>query len=626
MLENINSAVEIKKLNAQQRKLLCADIREMLIQTVAERGGHLASNLGVVELSVALHTVFDTPEDKLIFDVGHQAYVHKILTGRKEQFTTLRTKGGISGFPRNKESVHDAFDTGHAGTAISVALGMARSRDLQKQKHSVVAIVGDGALTNGMCYEALDDAGNTETPLIVILNDNEMSIAPNVGAMSGHLTKMRQSNAYRRAKFVVRGALNRIPAVGKPLANGVEHIKDAIKSFFVNDHFFEALGFEYQGPIDGHDTELLIDVLNSAKKAEGPVLLHVVTQKGKGYSLAEKHPENFHGVAPFLVEDGQLVQNADRTNAEVMVQELIRLAKQNSKIVAITAAMPGGTGLAEYAALFGDRYFDVGIAEEHAVTMAASMAMSGLRPYFAVYATFLQRGYDQILHDVCLNNLPVTFLVDRTGLNGEDGATHQGIYAFSFLRHMPNLTVVAPRDAHDLERIMQMSAQTQGPLAICYAKKANDLGHSMWSDQPFVLGKWETLTQGSDVMVLAVGNMVKYALRSSIDLAGRGISCGVVDARFIKPLDTELLDQLVRQNVALVTLEDNAVEGGFGSAVLEYLTERGADNKVLNLGVPDCFIEHATRYQQLEECGLTPEHILKSISDFFEKVQRRPKE
>lgn len=621
MLENIHEPGQLKDMSTKEMETLAGEIRRLLIDTVSKRGGHLAPNLGMVELTLAMHKVFNSPEDKLIFDVGHQAYVHKILTGRYERFETLRSAGGLSGFPRRKESEHDAFSTGHAGTAISAALGMARARDLMGRQYSVVAVVGDGALNCGMCYEALNDAGHTHTPMIVILNDNAMSISTNVGAMAKHLTRLRQSPAYRDTKRTVRGALEKIPVVGMRMARGLERIKKALKSMLVSDQFFEALGFEYQGPVDGHDLKQLIEVLTRAKTCQEPVLLHVVTQKGRGYAYAENHPDVFHGVAPFYVDSGQVMGKKIKTNGSVMARKLVELAKQDSRIVAITAAMPGGTGLDKFEKIFPERFFDVGITEEHAVTLAAGMAASGMRPYFGVYASFLQRSYDQILHDVCLDKLPVCLMVDRAGLVGEDGATHQGVYALSYLRHAPNMTVALPRDGHELKRMVELSRKMDGPMAVCYGKAMEDLGEGMRQTGDLEVGSWQRLIEGGEVVILAVGRMVKYALRASIILAGNGVCCGVIDARFVKPMDREMLLRTAKHARLLVTLEDFCLQGGFGSMVLEVLAAANVRCPVLNLGVPDRFVEHGSLEWQLKQCGLTPEQAAQAILDARGRAQ-----
>ena len=602
LLEKIHSPEDLTDLSMADLNRLAEEIRERLIAAVLRQGGHLASNLGVVELTIALDYVFSDPDDRLVFDVGHQSYAHKLLTDRQRAFERLRQRGGLSGFSRSAESDYDAFSVGHAGTAISAALGMARARDLMGGDHSVVAVVGDGAMNCGMCYEALNDAGHTQTPLIVVLNDNEMSISPNVGALSRHLTRLRQSFAYGKTKKVIQYGLGKLPLVGERLERMMLRIKDSMKHLFVEDRFFDALGFQYLGPIDGHDIPALIDVLNKAKKAGRPVLIHVVTQKGRGYELAEQHPAQYHGVPPGYVdkEDAEIAA----ANGKVAVDELIAMAVSDIRITALAAAMPLGTGLNLFAARFPERFYDVGIAEEHLITTAAGMAAAGLRPYVGLYSTFLQRAYDQLIHDVCLEKLPVTLLIDRSGLVGQDGATHQGVFDLSFLRQMPDMIVASPRDVRDLKRLMRLSVTVDGPMAIRYPKSGEDMGPRLSSTQPLKVGQWEELIGGEDVMILAVGRMVRIALRVSIDLMGLNVSCGVTDARFIKPMDEQLLHKAAREHKLIVTLEDNVLAGGFGSGVAEWLADHDDQTPLLRLGIPDQFIEYGTISEQTEECGM----------------------
>ena len=611
MLENIHSPEDLVGLSVGQLEELAGEIRKTLIDTVLRQGGHLASNLGVVELTLAMAFVFNRPEDRLVFDVGHQSYVYKLLTGRQKEFEHLRQRGGLSGFSRSAESEYDAFSVGHAGTAISAALGMARARDLMGGDHAVAAVVGDGAMTCGMCYEALNDAGHTETPLIVVLNDNEMSISPNVGALAAHLTSLRQSFAYGKTKKVIKWSLARLPGIGRPLAHGVERIRDSIRRLLVEDRFFDALGFQYLGPIDGHDIGRLIKVLKKAKAANRPVLIHAVTQKGRGYEQAEQRPDVYHGVPPGYVEKEDIEISA--ANGRIAVDELTAMAESDIRVTALTAAMPLGTGMNVFASRFPERFCDVGIAEEHLVTTAAGMAAAGLRPYVAVYSTFLQRGYDQLLHDVCLEGLPVTLLIDRSGLVGQDGATHQGVYDLSYLRQMPGMIVASPRDVRDLKRLMRQSIQVDGPMAIRYPKSGEDMGARLSSTQELKIGQWEELLGGEDVMILAVGRMVRTALRVSIDLMGLNISCGVTDARFIKPMDEALLEKAAATHKLVVTLEDNALAGGFGSGVVEWMADHGHRTPLLRLGVPDRFIEYGQTAEQMVECGLDAESVLQAI-------------
>ncbi len=618
LLKEIRSPEDLSRLSMEELEQLAGEIRTLLIDTVLRQGGHLASNLGVVELTLAIDYVFCSPEDRLVFDVGHQSYVHKILTGRQSEFARLRQRGGMSGFSRCAESEYDAFSVGHAGTAISAALGMARARDLMGGDHSVVAVVGDGAMTCGMCYEALNDAGHTKTPMIVVLNDNEMSISPNVGALSHHLTSLRQSSAYGKAKKVIKDCLDHMPTVGKRMERVILRVKDSLKSLLMEDRFFDALGFQYLGPIDGHDIPRLISVLQKAKEAGEPVLIHVMTQKGRGYEQAEQEPSKYHGVPPGYVEKDEAEIAA--ANGRVAVDELVAMAESDIRVTALAAAMPLGTGLNVFAARFPDRFYDVGIAEEHLITTAAGMAAAGLRPYVGVYSTFLQRGYDQLLHDVCLEKLPVTLLIDRGGLVGQDGATHQGVFDLSYLRQMPDMIVASPRDVRDLKRLMRLSITVDGPMAIRYPKSGEDMGPRLSSGQELKVGQWEELLGGEDVMILAVGRMVRTALRVSIDLMGLNISCGVTDARFIKPMDERLLEKAAAGHKLIVTLEDNILAGGFGSGVAEWLADHGFGTPLLRIGVPDEFIEYGTVSEQTEECGMDAESVRAAILDRLTKL------
>ena len=601
-------------MSISELQALAAEIREEIIHTVAEQGGHLSSNLGAVELTLALHYVFHTPEDKLIFDVGHQAYAHKLVTGRLAEFRKLRSRGGASGFPQSDESEFDAFTAGHASTAISAALGMARTRDIMHGDHQVVAVVGDGALTGGICYEALNDAGQSQTRMIVVLNDNEMSISPNVGAMSLYLTHLRQSKGYCAIKRGLRRGLGHIPMIGLPIFRLITKFRDMLKALLLDGKFFSALGFEYIGPIDGHDLKHMIRVFRRAYDTDCPVLIHVVTQKGRGYQPAENHPDQYHGVAPFFIDSGEAKRSGGSASCgKIAARQLAEMADTDIRICAITAAMPIGTGMEEFHKAHPDRFFDVGIAEEHAVTMAAGMAASGMKPYVAIYSTFLERAYDQILIDVCRNALPVTFLVDRAGLVGADGATHQGVFDLTYLRTIPNMVVAAPRDVRDLKKLLSLSAGLNEPMAIRYPKDGDDMGPGIQSQRNFRVGEWELLSSGKDVMIFAVGRMVQMAMQASIELMGKGLSVGVVDARFVQPMDEKmLLEQAARVPLA-VTVEENMVSGGFGEGVARLLTDRNVSCDLLVLGVPDRFIGHGTVDEQLEECGLNGYGISRRI-------------
>ena len=625
LIEQIHEPTDLKKLSIKQLKQLCEELRSEIVNVVSEHGGHLASNLGVVELTVAMHYVFDAPGDKLVMDVGHQSYAHKLLTGRYEAFHTLRQKGGISGFPQQDESEYDAFTAGHASTAISAALGMARTRDIMRGDYDVVALVGDGALTGGMCYEALNDAGQSNTRMIVLLNDNEMSIAPNVGALSRYLTRMRQSKGYIAVKHGVRDRLEKHPRFGAPLYRALSRFRNNLRTFFVDDKFFSALGFAYIGPVDGHDLRQLIKVLRRARGYDRPQLIHVVTQKGRGYQPAEDHPVTFHGVAPFFLESGTRKREGEASSGKVVARQLADMADNDIRICAITAAMPMGTGMDIFQQAHPDRCFDVGIAEEHAVTMAAGMASQGMKPYVAIYSTFLQRAYDQILVDVCRNGLPVTFLIDRAGLVGEDGETHQGVFDLSYLRSIPGLVVAAPRDVRDLKKLVEISQDYSGPMAIRYPKGCEDMGPGIQSQRRFSVGQWELLSDGSDVMIFAVGRMVSLSMQAAIELMGKGVSAGVVDARFVAPMDREMLLGKASGVRLVVTAEENVLAGGFGEGVLDALASAGMDVPVLTLGVPDRFVAQATVAQQTVECGLDALSIARRISERLKELgEARP--
>jgi len=623
MLETILSPKDIKKLTLPELIALAEETRALIIETVTRQGGHIASSLGAVELIIAIHYVLDVPIDKLIFDVGHQAYAHKILTGRAAGFHDLRAEGGVSGFPKMAESEYDCFTGGHASNAISAALGMVRARKMRGEKHAVVALVGDGAMTGGMCYEALNDAGQYAEPMLVILNDNEMSISKNVGALSAYFTGLRKNAVYTGTKRAVKRGLNFIPLVGPFIVRGVDFIKRVIRNALLRDQFFEKLGFDYYGPIDGHDIRRLIRTLKKVKDSERPVLLHVATQKGRGYQDAEAHPDQYHGLAPNPLDPRE--QNVRRTagNGELIAGWLLEMADRNPSIAVMTAAMPLGTGMTAFARRHPRRFFDVGIAEEHMVTMAAGMAAAGMRPYIAVYSSFLQRGYDQLIHDVCIANLPVTILVDRGGLVGADGSTHQGVYDLSYLRQMPGMVVASPRDANDLKRMLRLSAHIEGPMAIRYPRDSEDLGERFRSEEPLKVGQWEELAVGRDAVILAVGQMVPVALQAAVELAAHRVECGVIDARFVKPLDEALLKDAAGRYPLIVTLEENALAGGFGSAALECLSAWGAAPNVLTLGVPDRFIEHATIERQRECCGLNAAQVAQAVLGRLSAEQER---
>lgn len=621
ILTMIDGPNDVKKLSLTQLEKLAGEIRGLLIHTVSQNGGHLAPNLGVVELTIALHRVYNSPTDKIIWDVGHQAYVHKILTGRRKEFPTLRRLDGISGFPKRCESPHDAFGTGHSSTSISSALGVALARDLNREKYNVLAVIGDGSLTGGQAYEALNHAGHVGTNLTVILNDNEMSIAKNVGAMAEYLAKMRTDPAYFKVKHDIEYLLKRIPAIGESVARTVERVKDSLKYLVVPGVIFEELGFTYLGPIDGHNITSLTEVLQTAKSLQGPVLVHVVTCKGKGYGPAERNAGKFHGVNPFCIETGEVISNGTKpTYTGVFGDTLIRLAEENRDVVGITAAMAEGTGLRKFAGKFPERFFDVGIAEPHALTLAAGLAAQGKRPVVAIYSTFGQRGYDQILHDICLQNLPVTLAFDRAGVVGDDGPTHHGVFDLSYLRHIPNLTVMAPKDENELRHMLATAIAGDGPAAIRYPR-GSGLGVSMEEPlRPLPIGKAEELAPGQNAVLIGIGAMVDPCMEASALLAAKGIKAGVVNARFIKPLDEEMLRKLAREIGVIVTVEDNVLAGGFGSAVLEFINNQNMHwVKVLRIGFPDKFIEHGPRNELLARYGMTAEGIADTVGTYLQR-------
>lgn len=615
LLKTIYSPQDIQNLSLKQLKSLADEIRDTIIQTVAETGGHLAPNLGVVELTLALHRVFNSAVDRIIWDVGHQSYVHKLLTGRQVQFATLRQYGGISGFPKPEESIHDAFATGHSSTSISAALGMALARDLKGDPHSVVAVIGDGSLTGGMAFEAMNHAGHLKTNLIVVLNDNEMSIAPNVGALSGYLSRLRTDPMYSKGKDEIAELLQKLPH-GSKLLKVVDRLKDSFKYLVVPGMLFEELGFTYLGPVDGHDIKAMMTMLQQAKTVSGPVLVHVLTQKGRGYQPAEENPDRFHGVGPFDVATGTVKKSGGGAPSytEVFGKTLVKLAQEDDKIIGITAAMPDGTGLNSFAREFPKRYFDVGIAEQHAVTMAAGMAMTGYRPVAAIYSTFLQRAYDQVLHDVCLQNLPVTFALDRGGLVGDDGPTHHGVFDIAYLRNIPNMVIMAPKDENELQHMLKTAVYHSGPVAVRYPR-GNGEGVPMDEElQHLPIGKGEILREGSDVLLIATGNMVRETLKATQSLSAQGIEAAVINARYVKPLDEELILDYARRTKNVVTIEEHVLMGGFGSAVLELFEAAGlTDVKVKRIGIPDEFVEHGKQNILRANYGLTAEGIIETV-------------
>lgn len=613
ILETINSPADVKALSLDELKQLAEEIRQFLISVISKTGGHLAPNLGVVELSLALHRVFSTPEDKIVFDVGHQSYIHKIITGRREQFPTLRQYGGLSGFPKRSESEHDAFGTGHSSTSISAALGMAVARDLQGKDYNVVAVIGDGSMTGGMAFEALNNAGTLHKKMIVVLNDNEMSISKNVGAMSEYLYQLRTGETYNKIKHDIEGWLKNME-FGTDVLKAIRRLKGSVKYLMVPTSIFEELGFTYLGPVDGHDLQGLTEVLQAAKKIDGPVLVHVLTKKGKGYKPAEESPNKFHGTGPFEIATGKKIANpnAPITYTEVFGKTLTELANEDKEIIGITAAMPDGTGMSTFAKAHPERFFDVGIAEQHAVTSAAGAAAAGMKPVAAIYSTFLQRAYDSVLHDICMQKLHVTLCLDRAGLVGDDGYTHHGVFDYAYLRSMPEMTIMAPKDENELRHMLKTAVDYDGPVSVRYPRgsgvgvEINEPMHSL------PIGKAEVLREGKDVCLWAIGSMVQSALQVAAKLAEQGISAGVVNMRFAKPLDKELLLAHAAQYGKIVTLEEGALQGGVGSAVLETLNEAQIlqQCRVLTIGIPDEFVLHGDKKLLMKDLGLDVDAIV----------------
>lgn len=613
VLDRVNWPHDLKKLSIAEMYDLAEEIRQVLIKSVAACGGHLAANLGVVELTIALHYVFDTPRDKIIWDVGHQSYTHKILTGRKDRMTGLRQFGGISGFPKYEESPYDAFNTGHSSTSISAALGLALARDIQKQDYAVIAVTGDGAMTGGMTYEALNHGGQQGTDLIVILNDNEMSISKNVGAMSSYLNRLRTDPNYNRTKEEVESMLSRIPGIGPNIARAAGRLKDTVKYLMVPGMWFEELGFHYIGPVSGHELETLIQVLGNARRMKGPVLIHTITEKGRGYEPARRNPDVFHGVGPFNPDTGLQFRKSLKTYTEVFGEYMCEAGSRDQRVVAITAAMTSGTGLSKFARSYPDRFFDVGICEEHAVTLAAGMARAGLKPVVCIYSTFLQRAYDQIIHDVALQNLPVVFAIDRAGLVGEDGPTHHGVFDLSYLRPIPNLTIMAPSNENELADMLHTALALGSPAAVRYPRGAGE-GMAVTQERAILpIGQPQVLSAGSDLAIIAVGRAVGLAREAAGLLTERGLSTELIDARFIKPIDNGFIHNIASRFTRVVALEDNAVSAGFGSALLELLSQQSFKGDVLCIGIPDEFVEQGRVEILLELLNMKAESIIERI-------------
>jgi 1-deoxy-D-xylulose-5-phosphate synthase len=623
VLDQIGGSHDVKKLDSEELEQLCHEIREEIISIVSRNGGHLASNLGVVELTTALHYVFDFPRDKVVWDVGHQSYVHKLLTGRKDRFHTLRQYGGISGFPKREESPYDAFDSGHSGTSISSALGMAEARRLRGEEGKVIAVIGDGSMTAGLAFEGLNQAGHIDQDLIVILNDNEMSISRNVGALSSYLNRLMTGQFANRFRNEIKNFLESLPPrIGKKLLRFAKQAEESLKGLIMPGLLFEELGLQYIGPIDGHRMDYLIETFQNIKKLRGPILIHVITQKGKGYPPAETSPDQFHGVPPFVIETGEFrgKGNNPPSYTDVFGETLCQLAKENRRLIAITAAMQSGTGLEEFARQFPYRFYDIGIAEQHAVTFAAGLALEGMKPVVAIYSTFLQRAYDQVLQDVCLQNLPVVFALDRGGIVGEDGPTHQGLFDFSYLRHIPNLVIMVPKDENEFQHMIKTAMECPFPTAFRYPRGKGVGVKREVSLRPIDIGKGEVLREGQDILIIAIGSTVYPSLRAAERLADAGIRAAVINSRFLKPLDGTLLCDWAKRTGKVLTVEENVLQGGFGSAVLELFQERGLISvQVKRLGIPDIFLEHGPQALLREKYGIDENGIIKGVKKMFEE-------
>lgn len=615
LLEKIEKANDIKHIPVEQFPQLAEEIRQFLLEHLSKTGGHLASNLGAVELTMALHYVFQLPEDKIIWDVGHQSYTHKILTGRKEGFEQLRMLGGMSGFPKRSESACDAFDTGHSSTSISAGVGYVCARDLQKQDYHVISVIGDGALTGGMAYEALNNASSLKKNFIIILNDNEMSISENVGGISSYLSNMRTAEGYHGLKTGVKNSLNKIPGIGPAAVKQIHKTKDTIKRLVIPGMFFEDMGITYLGPVNGHDCYRMIQVFQEAKKVQGPVLIHVKTEKGRGYDPAVRHPARFHGTSAFDLEHGLPISNLGKANyTDIFSTVMRKFGDREEKVVAVTAAMPDGTGLKRFRNMFPERFFDVGIAEEHAVTFAAGLALGGMIPVVAVYSSFLQRAVDQIIEDVCLQNLHVIFAVDRAGLVGSDGETHQGCFDLTYLSMIPNMTVMAPKNKWELSDMMKFAVKYDGPIAIRYPRGEAYDGLEEYRE-PVIKGHSEVIYEGKEIALLAVGSMVKTAVQVREMLLQDKIAPTLVNARFVKPLDKKMLDRLAKEHKILVTMEENVAAGGFGSQVADYMRREHPEVKILTIALPDSFIEHGNPEKLKEKAGIDAVSVYKKIKE-----------
>ena len=620
ILERIQKANDIKKLKWEEQDVLAAEIRQFLVEKLSKTGGHLASNLGVVELTMAMHLAFSLPKDKIIWDVGHQSYTHKILTGRKEGFENLRQYGGMSGFPKRKESNCDAFDTGHSSTSLAAGLGYVEARELLGKDYKVVSVIGDGSLTGGMAFEALNNAAHLKSNYIIVLNDNNMSISENVGGMSVYLDGLRTANFYNDLKKGVTNTLNKIPGAGEKIVKGIRKTKNSIKQLFVPGMLFEDMGITYLGPVDGHDIKKLYRTFKEAQKMDNAVLVHVLTKKGKGYAPAEKMPSKFHGVSPFDVQTGSVLDTKKADSyTDVFTDIMCDLGEKEPRLVAITAAMKDGTGLSKFQEKFPDRFYDVGIAEQHAVTFAAGLAAAGMKPVFAVYSSFLQRGYDQVVHDVCMQNLPVIFAIDRAGLVGNDGETHQGVYDVAYLSHIPNMTILAPKNRKEFADMMEFAVNHNGPIAIRYPRGSVYEGLSEYT-APIVYGKSEVIAKESEIAIFGCGHMMETAEQVWKSLKDKGYACSLINSRFVKPLDTDLLQEMSEGHKLFVTIEEATVTGGYGDSVIRYVSEQNKGVKVMTMGVPDCFVEHGNISQLREQIGLDSASIEEKIKNAWENL------
>ncbi len=618
MLEKINSPQDLKKLKIEQKKQLAEEIRKYILEIVSENGGHLASNLGVVELTIALHSIFDLPKDKIVWDVGHQTYVHKIITGRREALKTLRKLNGIAGFPKTKESNTDCFNTGHSSNSISAALGMARARDMKKEKHAVLAVIGDGALTGGMALEALNDAGCSQTKMTVILNDNEMSISKNIGGINMLLSKLRTKKSYNKSSDAIKKVILKIPGMGNTIVKIVRRVKRSIKQLFIPKMFFEDIGFRYLGPVDGHDIAELERMLELSKQLDGPALIHVLTKKGKGYSIAERNPDKFHATGPFTIQTGNSKKEKKKDYSKVFGEKLVQLAKNNNRIVAITASMKDGTGLTKFAEEFPERFFDIGIAEQHAIGVAAGMAKEGIIPVVPIYSSFYQRAYDQVIHDVAMQNLPVVMCVDRAGVVGADGETHQGTLDMSFFRLVPNLTIMAPKNFKELEEMLAFAVNLNKPVVIRYPRGGEE-EYKIEKQEKLELGKAEILKEGNDVSIIAIGKTVTRAMKiaEKIEKENANISVEVINSRFLKPIDKEKIKKSIEKTKRVITIEDGTIINGLATAVQEIMREENLHGiEIKNYAYPDKYIEHGS-VEQLEKIYRLDEEAI--MEDYFRK-------